>query len=100
MSDSYSCRNYYRDTSEWWVCRAAELSADNDIVTRANTSFRPHDTLTLAEALGITLKSLNIQLSTTATSTISATLPDWQKRVILTLQENQISLDVRDNQGR
>lgn len=82
------------------MCRAAELSADNDIVTRANLHFRPHDTLTLAEALGITLKSLNIQLSTTATSTISDSLPDWQKRLILTIQENKISLDIRDSNGK
>lgn len=47
LPDSYSCRNYYQDTAEWWVCRAAELSADNDIVTRANLHFRPHDSLTL-----------------------------------------------------
>lgn len=100
LSDSYSCRNYYRDTTEWWVCRAAELSADYDIVTRANLNFRPHDTLTLAEALGITIKALNINLSTTPTSTISGTLPDWQKRLVLTIQENQISLDVRDSSGQ
>lgn len=47
LPDSYFCRNYYQDTAEWWVCRAAELSADNDIVTRANLHFRPHDSLTL-----------------------------------------------------
>lgn len=81
------------------MCRAAELSADSDIITRANLHFRPHDTLTLAEALGITLKSLNITLSTTPTSTISGTLPDWQKRLILTIQENQISLNVRESNG-
>ncbi len=82
------------------MCRAAELSADYDIVTRANLNFRPHDTLTLAEALGITIKALNINLSTTPTSTISGTLPDWQKRLVLTIQENQISLDVRDSSGQ
>lgn len=100
LPDSYVCRNYYRDTAEWWVCRAAELSADQDIVTRANLHFRPRDTLTLAEALGITIKALNIPLSTTPTSTIAGTEPDWQKRLVLTIAENQITLNVRDNAGR
>lgn len=82
------------------MCRAAELSADADIITRANVSFRPHDRLTLAEALGITIKALNINLSMTPTSNISGTLPDWQKRLILTIQEHQITLDVRDSSGQ
>ena len=62
---TYGCRGYFSDAGvagEWWVCRAAELSADADIVTRANTFFRPRATITLAEALGITIKSLNIFL--------------------------------------
>lgn len=99
LPDSYICRNYFYDISEWWVCRAAELAADYDIITRANLSFRPHDQLTLAEALGITLKALDISLSTTPTASISGSLPAWQKRLILTIQEKQISMDVRDESG-
>lgn len=100
LSDSYTCRNYYGDTTEWWVCRAAELSADADIITRANLHFRPRDTLTLAEALGITIKALNLPFSTTSTSTIAGTEPDWQKRLVLTIAENQIPLNVVDSAGR
>lgn len=100
LPDSYACRGYYRDTAEWWVCRAAELSADQGIITRANLHFRPHDTLTLAEALGITIKSLNIALSTTPTDTIGGSEADWQKRLVLTIAENQIALDIRDNNGQ
>jgi len=100
LPDSYTCRNYYRDTAEWWVCRAAELSADQDIITRANLHFRPHDTLTLAEALGIIIKALNIPLSTTPTNTLTGGEPEWQKRLVLTIAENQIALDVRDNNGQ
>lgn len=51
LPPSYSCRQYFNDTPEWWVCRAAEVSADNGIVSRANTKFRPRDSLTLAESL-------------------------------------------------
>jgi hypothetical protein len=100
LPDAYVCRDFFRDTGEWWVCRAAELSADADIVTRANLLFRPHDTLTLGEALGILLKGQNISLSTTATSTIPGDLPDWQKRLILTIQEKEITMNVRDDSGR
>lgn len=103
MPSTYSCRGYFYDagtTGEWWVCRAAELSADADIITRANTSFRPRATLTLSEALGIVIKSLNISLSTTPTTTIVGNLPSWQKRLILTIQEKQIPMDIRDENGR
>jgi hypothetical protein len=100
LPSGYTCRDFYRDTGEWWVCRAAELSADYGIVTRANLYFRPRDVLTLAEALGITFKALDISLSNTSTSSISGSLPAWQKRLILTIQEKQITLNVRDDNGR
>ena len=64
--------------------------AADAILSRANTLFRPRATLTLAEALGIVIKSLNISLSNTSTSTVSGPLPAWQKRIILTIQEKQI----------
>lgn len=82
------------------MCRAAELSADYGIVTRANLYFRPRDFLTLGEAMGIAIKALNITLSNTSTDTISGPLPAWQKRLILTVQEKQIALNVRDENGR
>lgn len=99
LSDYYMCHNYFRDTAEWWVCRAAEMAADYGLVTRANLSFRPHDTLTLAESLGITMNSLGISLSTTSTATVPGNIPAWQKRLILTLEEQEIPLNVRDDNG-
>lgn len=56
--------------------------------------------MTLGEALGIVVKALNISLSTTSPDTISGTLPAWQKRLILTIQEKQITLNIRDAAGR
>lgn len=76
------------------MCRAAEIAADNYLITRVNSSFRPHDALTVAEALGITIKTLNIPLSSTDTNTLTGHLPNWQKRLILTLVENNITLIV------
>lgn len=87
LPSGYSCRDFYRDTGEWWVCRAAELSADYGIVTRANLYFRPRDVLTFAEALGITIKALDIPLSNTPTTIIQGNIPDWQKRIFLTIKE-------------
>jgi hypothetical protein len=69
-------------------------------VTRANLYFRPRDFLTLGEAMGIVIKALDIPLSNASTSTIVGSLPVWQKRLILTVQENQITLNVRDDNGR
>ena len=90
LPTSYSCRGYFTDTPEWWVCRAAEVSADNGIVSRANTKFRPRDTLTFAESFGLLVKALNIHLSTKPTSSIDVYIPDWQKRLILTAGEQDI----------
>lgn len=82
------------------MCRAAELSADYGIVTRANLYFRPRDFLTLGEAMGIVIKALDIPLSNTSTSTIAGSFPTWQKRLILTIQESQITMNVRDDNGQ
>jgi hypothetical protein len=90
LDENYGCRNYFSDVREAWVCRAVELAADHDIVSRVNARFRPRDTLTLAESLGLLVKGLNIRFSNTATSNITADLPDWQKRLILTLNEGGI----------
>lgn len=90
LDENYGCRNYFSDVREAWVCRAVELAADQDIVSRVNARFRPRDTLTLAESLGLLVKGLNIRLSNTATSYITADIPDWQKRIILTLNEGGI----------
>ena len=100
LPDGYVCRDFFRDTGEWWVCRAAELSSDHGIVTRANLYFRPRSILTLGEALGIVIKAQDIPLSTRSTNIISGSLPDWQKRLILTIQDQNITLNIRDEQGQ
>jgi hypothetical protein len=94
LPEEYACLNYFGDTKESWVCRAAELAADNHIISRINTLFRPRDTLTVAEAIGIAIKTLDIPLSTSDTSAIKSAMPAWQKRILLTLSENNISLYV------
>lgn len=94
LPEEYTCLSYFHDTKESWVCRAVELAADNYIISRINTLFRPKDTLTVAEAIGIAVKTLDIPLSTTDTRKITSDIPAWQKRILLTLSENNISLYV------
>lgn len=44
------------------MCRAFEIGADTGLVTRANTSTRPRDSVTRAEALAIIVQAGNIPL--------------------------------------
>lgn len=59
----YECRGYYPDAffaygnSDFWVCRAFEIGADNNFVTRANLKARPKDAVTRAEALAIIVQA-------------------------------------------
>lgn len=48
-----------------WICRAVEIGADNNLVTRANAKFRAQDNITRAEALAImmTAGSLDTDIS-------------------------------------
>ena len=98
LPDSYICKDYFRDVVEWWVCRAVEISADQGIVTRANATFRPQDTVTLAEWLGIIINALNIPFSPTSTSQYD-NLPYWQTRLIATLGDKKLWLTIVPNTG-
>lgn len=82
------------------MCRVVEFAADYSIVTRANSRFRPHDSLTLAESLKILMVALQIPLSDTDPQIISGNLPAWQKHIVITLRERNISFFLYDNYGR
>ncbi len=48
------CKKYFSDViASDWVCRAVELAADNGIISKTNTKFRPTDFVTRAEALAM-----------------------------------------------
>lgn len=50
----YTCKKYFSDvTNNDWVCRAVELAADNGIISKSNSTFRPKDFVTRAEALAM-----------------------------------------------
>lgn len=40
-----------------WICRAVEMAADNGLVSRGNTKFRPQDKITRAESLAILINA-------------------------------------------
>ena len=85
------CRHYFADVREEWVCRVVEISADQKIVSRENASFRPKDTITLAESLAILLRSINPNLTHSIPNyLVPGDIPDWQKSLISTLNEARI----------
>ncbi len=58
LPESYQCKRYFGDTiRNDWICRAVELAADAEIVSRTNTRFRPQDKITRAEAFAIIYKA-------------------------------------------
>lgn len=84
----YICKKYFSDvTSNDWICRAVEMAADAGFVSRTNTTFRPQDKITRAEALSIMIKAgwlsvNNISGYTSGTEgVISDTQIQWQREV-------------------
>ncbi len=54
LPEGYTCKKYFSDvTQNDWVCRAVELAADHGIISRSNSTFRPKDFVTRAEALAM-----------------------------------------------
>ncbi|EKE29137.1 MAG: hypothetical protein ACD_2C00221G0019, partial [uncultured bacterium (gcode 4)] len=82
---NYSCKGYFTDVSATtpasWSCRAAELAADNGIVSQANAKFRPTDNITRAEALAMVLKAAGMEIPTVTTSSFNDVTIAWQVNV-------------------
>lgn len=87
LPEKYICQGYYSDAyfpvghNDIWVCRSVEMAADNGLVSRENTMFRPKDSITRAEALAIIMKAKDLVYPKNISST-SNTYPDgtpqWQ----------------------
>lgn len=89
LPDNYTCRKLFSDVNQIkpnnWACRAVEVSADNLIISRANSIFRPEENITRAEALAILLKAANIQIQEyNGISKYSDTMLAWQINVVNT----------------
>lgn len=94
LPETYSCKNYFTDVTTTkpasWSCRAAELAADEGIVSKANTKFRPTDNITRAEALAMVLKAAKIEIMTGAAASFNDTSIEWQKNVANTAVAKKI----------
>lgn len=100
----YVCRGYYKDAKfapkhrDAWVCASAELAADNGIITREKTNFRPKSNVTRAEALAILMKSAEIDYASEAyngsdtADLYNPRTPEWQ----ITLLEGTNALGIID----
>ena len=64
LPENYNCRGIYQDISSFkpnnWVCRTAEMAADQGMVTKENRNFNPEVNVTIAESLAILFKANGI----------------------------------------
>jgi hypothetical protein len=104
LPESYTCKNYFSDVSSTkpasWSCRAVELAADNNIVTKANATFRPTANITRAEALAMVLKGAKIAIPTATSSSFNDVKEAWQVNVTeAALSKKIISANASFNPG-
>ncbi len=102
LPENYSCQGYFTDATfaashlDSWVCRAFEVAADNTYVTRANTTTRPKDYVTRAEALAIVVKAGNISVNEANYSGNDFAVKgyaDWQTKLLVSLPDCRIYND-------
>ncbi len=93
LPSNYSCKGYFSDatfessSADAWVCRAVELAADRGVITRDNTTTRPRDKITKAEALAIIWKAANMDIvsgshDATFYDTNGQPAADWQENLL------------------
>lgn len=87
LPEEYFCRNYYRDVSysplNNWICRAIEIAADNNIITRENVVARPSDAISRIEALAVIMKAGKISYVRNREKTnYPKNMPQWQVDVL------------------
>ncbi|EKE27569.1 MAG: hypothetical protein ACD_3C00192G0014 [uncultured bacterium (gcode 4)] len=86
LPENYSCRWFYQDLTSTrpnnWACRAVEIASDIWLVSRENTTFRPEDRITKAEALAMLMNAakMNTGAVSTTTSFTDVTIP-WQVNI-------------------
>ena len=82
LPENYTCKNYFSDVKydakNNWICRAVELAADAELVSRSNAKFRPQDNISRAEALAI----LTPDATTENLSYTTNEWNQWQKETL------------------
>lgn len=91
---TYDCKGYFtdatfdKDSADAWVCRAVELAADRGLITQENTTTRPRDRITKAEALAMIWKGAGLDISTstgddgTFFDANGTAAVDWQENLL------------------
>lgn len=88
LPDKFRCQGYFTDAAQNdWVCRAAELAADKGLITRNNSTFRPTNFVTRAEALSILMQAAGIQIAPGGTDWISDVMDQARSMKLISSQE-------------
>lgn len=89
LPDKFRCRGYFTDAAQNdWVCRAAELAADNGLVTRNNTTFRPMSFVTRAESLSILMQAAGIKITSSGIDWVTDIMDQARAMKIISAQES------------
>lgn len=83
LPEKYFCRNYFRDVQydrlNNWICRAIELAADQNIITRSNDLARPNTPISRIEALAIIMRAGDIPYArNTDPTNYPKNMPQWE----------------------
>lgn len=89
LPDKFRCRGYFTDAAQNdWVCRAAELAADNGLITRNNSTFRPMSFVTRAESLSILMQAAGIKITPSGSDWVTDTMDQARALKIISAQES------------
>ncbi len=89
LPDKFRCRGYFTDAAQNdWVCRAAELAADNGLITRNNSTFRPMSFVTRAESLSILMQAAGIKITPSGSDWVTDTMDQARAMKIISAQES------------
>lgn len=83
LPEKYFCKNYFRDVAynpvNNWICRAIEIAADENIISRENSTARPATPISRIEALAITMRAGKVPYArNVARTNYPQSMPQWQ----------------------
>lgn len=89
LPEKYVCKNIFKDVTTLkpndWVCRTAEIAAENGMISKENKYFNPESNVTVAESLAIIFNAFEEPYKNFSTQWIvfPVTVVDWQRPVIV-----------------
>ncbi|MCB9806319.1 hypothetical protein H6768_00125 [Candidatus Peribacteria bacterium] len=87
LPEKYFCKNYFKDVQydriNNWVCRAIEMAADYNIISRTNEAARPRIPISRIEALAIVMRAGKVPYAKNVDRTnYPATMPQWEVDIL------------------